>query len=138
MQESDRSSSEENAPSKLSPAASALPVVYACSGCSDAGELADHVARALHKRGLAEMSCLAGVGGRVKHLVKKAAEAEEVLVVDGCPISCAKNTLKLAGIEKFHHLGLHDLGLRKGNCPVTDQSIEQGVEAATQLIHKVK
>ena len=41
-------------------------VVYACSGCSDAGELADRIARRLTREGAAEMSCLAGIGGRVK------------------------------------------------------------------------
>jgi uncharacterized metal-binding protein len=41
-------------------------VVYACSGCSDAGELANRIARQLTREGVAEMSCLAGIGGRVK------------------------------------------------------------------------
>ena len=41
-------------------------VVYACSGCSDAGELADRIARQLTRDGAAEMSCLAGIGGRVQ------------------------------------------------------------------------
>ena len=41
-------------------------IVYACSGCSDAGELADRIARRLTREGVAEMSCLAGIGGRVK------------------------------------------------------------------------
>lgn len=51
-------------------------VVYACSGCSDAGELADRIARQLSRDGAAEMSCLAGIGGRVKPLVNRAASAE--------------------------------------------------------------
>ena len=54
-------------------------VVYACSGCSDAGELADRIARRLAGAGVAEMSCLAGVGGRVKPLMNKAAGAEHIL-----------------------------------------------------------
>jgi hypothetical protein len=41
-------------------------IVYACSGCSDAGEIADHIARRLTCEGVAQMSCLAGIGGRVK------------------------------------------------------------------------
>jgi uncharacterized metal-binding protein len=111
-----------------------LRVVYACSGCSDAGELADRIARALHQRGIAEMSCLAGIGGRVKHLVKKAALAEQILVIDGCPISCGKHTLELARFEHFSHLQLQDLGLRKGECPVTAARIEQGVGAAVRVL----
>jgi len=55
-----------------SPSSRPATVVYACSGCSDAGELADLIARQLARDGVAEMSCLAGIGGRVKNLVTKA------------------------------------------------------------------
>ena len=112
----------------------AKPVVYACSGCSDAGELADRIARRIAREGLAEMSCLAGVGGRIKHLVAVAETAERVLVIDGCPINCARRTLELAGVTQFEHLALHELGLRKGACPVTEDNIALGVEAARKKV----
>lgn len=111
-----------------------VTIVYACSGCSDAGELADRIARQLSRDGAAEMSCLAGIGGRVKSLVRKGEQAERILVVDGCPLNCAAHTLKLAGFQKFEHLELHKLGLRKGACPVTDERIAAGVEAAKKLL----
>jgi uncharacterized metal-binding protein len=109
-------------------------VVYACSGCSDAGEIADHIARQLTREGAAQMSCLAGIGGRVKSLVSKAEKAEHILVVDGCPLSCAAHTLKLAGFQKFDHLELHKIGIRKGSCPVTEERIASGVEAARKIL----
>jgi uncharacterized metal-binding protein len=107
-----------------------LPVVYACSGCSDAGELADQIARQLARNGSARMSCLAGVGGRVKPLLHTAKTAERILVIDGCPLNCARHTLLNAGITRFEHLALQDLGLRKGHCPVTDENLSAGVQAA--------
>lgn len=110
------------------------PIIYACSGCSDAGELADRIARRLTREGVGEMSCLAGVGGRVKHLVSVAEKAERILVIDGCPINCARKTLELAGVKHFEHLALQDLGLRKGSCPVTEDNIAHGVEAARQQL----
>lgn len=109
-------------------------IVYACSGCSDAGEIADRVARQLTREGAAQMSCLAGIGGRVKSLVMKAENAGRILVVDGCPLNCAAHTLKLAGFAKFDHLELHKIGIRKGSCPVTDDRINAGVEAARKII----
>lgn len=109
-------------------------IVYACSGCSDAGEIADHIARRLTREGLAQMSCLAGIGGRVKALMLRAEKAERILVVDGCPLNCAAHTLKLAGFEKFEHLELQKIGMRKGSCPVTDECIAAGVEAAKKII----
>ena len=109
-------------------------VVYACSGCSDAGELADRIARQLTRDGAAEMSCLAGIGGRVKPLVNKANAAERILAIDGCPLNCTRHTLELAGFKDFDHLELHKLGLRKGSCPVTEERIATGVAAAKAML----
>jgi uncharacterized metal-binding protein len=109
-------------------------VVYACSGCSDAGEIADRVARQLTRIGAAKMSCLAGIGGRVKSLVATAERAERILVVDGCPLNCAAHTLKLAGFQKFDHLELHKIGVHKGSTPVTDERIVDGVTAALKIL----
>ena len=111
-----------------------LPVIYSCSGCSDAGELADRIARRLSREGTAEMSCLAGIGGRVKSLLRKAENAQRILVVDGCPLNCAARTLKSAGIQSFDHLELQDIGFRKGSCPVTEERIAAGIEAARQIL----
>ena len=109
-------------------------VVYACSGCSDAGELADRIARRLAREGAAEMSCLAGIGGRVKHLVSKAEKAERILVIDGCPLNCAAHTLRLAGFQTFDHLELQKIGIRKGSCPVTEELVSAGVRAAAEIL----
>ncbi len=113
-------------------------VVYACSGCSDAGELANRIARQLARDGAAEMSCLAGIGGRVKSLVSKAENAEHILVVDGCPLNCAAHTLKLAGFKNFAHLELHTLGFRKNSSPVTEERIADGVRAAKKILADAK
>ncbi|HEV2328297.1 MAG TPA: putative zinc-binding protein [Verrucomicrobiae bacterium] len=129
------STSQEAGPKAEAPVKKAT-IVYACSGCSDAGEIADRIARRLTREGAAQMSCLAGIGGRVKSLVIKAENAEHILVVDGCPLNCAAHTLKLAGFQKFDHLELQKIGIRKGSCPVTDERISAGVEAAKQLISK--
>jgi uncharacterized metal-binding protein len=110
------------------------PIIYACSGCSDAGELADRIARRLNKEGVGQMSCLAGVGGRVKHLVAVAERADRILVIDGCLINCARKTLELAGVRKFEHLALQELGFRKGSCPVTEANIAAGAAAAKELL----
>ena len=111
-----------------------VTVVYACSGCSDAGEIADRVARQITREGAAQMSCLAGIGGRIKSLVSIAEKAEHILVIDGCPLNCASHTLKLVGFQKFDHLELHKIGIRKGSCPVTGERIAAGVEAARRIL----
>ena len=47
-----------------------LPIVYSCSGCSSAAQMANQIAIKLDRTDVAEMSCIAGVGGNVKKLVK--------------------------------------------------------------------
>lgn len=121
-------------PQPATPPKPPMTVVYACSGCSDAGELADRIARQLTREGAAQMSCLAGIGGGVKSLVAKARSAERILVVDGCPLSCARHTFERAGFKEFQHLGLQSLGLRKGACEVNATNIATGVAAAKELI----
>lgn len=111
-------------------------IVYACSGCSDVGELADRICRRLSQSGAAKMSCLAGIGGRVKSLMSAGQKADRILVIDGCPLNCARRTLELAGIRHFHHLSLNQLGLLKGKCPVAEESISIGLQAAEALIGK--
>ena len=113
-------------------------VVYACSGCSDAGELADRIARRLAREGSAEMSCLAGIGGRVKALVAKAENAERILAIDGCPLNCTRHTLELAGFKHFQPRELHWLGFRKNSCPVTKERIADGVSAARKILADAK
>ena len=91
----------------------ALPIVYSCSGCSSAAEAADRSARALDRAGLAEMSCIAGVGGKVGPLVRKAQAGRPILALDGCPLACAKACLAAVGVRPDRHLVLSDLGVAK-------------------------
>jgi len=90
-----------------------LPVVYACSGCSSAAQLANHVAVRLDRMGAAEMSCIAGVGGDVPHLLKTARSGRPIVVLDGCPLECAHHCLRRHGIEPTQHHQLHLYGVRK-------------------------
>lgn len=106
-------------------------LIFACSGASDVGEIADHAARQLRDRGIGKMYCLAGIGGRVSGIVATTEAAGKILAIDGCPLDCAKNTLVQAGFQRFEHLRLADLGLAKGKSAVTEDSIAK-VAAAGQ------
>ncbi|MCB1967386.1 hypothetical protein CDO44_03055 [Pigmentiphaga sp. NML080357] len=59
------------------------PLVYSCSGCSSAAQMTNHLALQLDRLGLAEMSCIAGVGGGVPALVKTATSGRPILALDG-------------------------------------------------------
>jgi uncharacterized metal-binding protein len=92
---------------------SRLPLVYSCSGCSNVAQLANTLALRLDRQGLAEMSCIAGVGGRVASLVNKANSGRTILALDGCPLQCVKGCLAQHAIQPDIHLILSQTGLRK-------------------------
>lgn len=90
-----------------------LPLVYSCSGCSNAAQLANTLAVRMDRQGLAEMSCIAGVGGDVKSIVNKAKSDRPIIVLDGCILHCARNCLRRHGIEPDLHIDLSEYGIRK-------------------------
>jgi uncharacterized metal-binding protein len=107
----------------------AAQVIFACSGSADVGKIADLAARKLMEDGVGKMSCLAGVGGRVKVIMETTQAAQTILAIDGCPLQCARNTLEQAGFKKFEYLCLSDLGMVKANTPVTEDAV---VKVASQ------
>jgi len=80
-----------------------LPVLYACSGCTSAGELADHVARELDRAGIAEMASLAGIGAQEPQQLSRARSRFPVIALDGCANACARRCLERNGIEPSRH-----------------------------------
>jgi len=95
------------------PEEGALPLVYACSGCSGAAQLANGIAVRLDRDGLAEMSCIAGVGGDVPAILKLARSGRPIVVLDGCRLHCARNCLRRHAIAATLHIDLSCEGVRK-------------------------
>jgi len=82
------------------------------------------------------MSCLAGIAGCVWPLMRVAERAPRILIIDGCPLNCARHALREAGFSHIEHLQLNDLGFRKGQCPVTAERIAAGARAAAKLLEE--
>jgi uncharacterized metal-binding protein len=101
----------------------ALPIVLACSGCSFAGQLANQVACELDKRGIAQMSCLAGVGAQRPYFLKLIA-SRPVWLIDGCPIQCGQGIFDLIGRQPDRHIRLHDLGFKKNAPPAEGVNLD--------------
>lgn len=90
-----------------------LPLVYSCSGCSSAAQMANYLAVQMDRRGLAEMSCIAGVGGDVPKLVRVARSGRPIVAIDGCALACVRNCLARHGVEPSEYHLLSDHGVRK-------------------------
>jgi uncharacterized metal-binding protein len=110
-----------------------LPLVYACSGCSSAAQMANHIAVRLDRAGEAEMSCIAGVGGDVPSLVNKARSGRVIVALDGCALNCARHCLARHGVKPDVHVQLQEFGVRKLTHqdfdPAEAQRIQQDVAA---------
>lgn len=90
-----------------------IPLVYSCSGCSSAAQMTNQLAIRLDRDGVAEMSCIAGVGGGVAALLKTARSGRPILALDGCMLKCVSACLANAGVAATTHLVLSDYGVRK-------------------------
>lgn len=109
-----------------------IPIVYSCSGCSNIAQLANDVAVKMDRNGIAEMSCIAGVGGLVKPLVKKAQSGRKIIAIDGCPLKCAKSCLNNIGVEPDFHFILTDYGMRKEyHKDYSNETVDQFFELIT-------
>ncbi len=97
-------------------ACNAAPALrLACAGAADAGALADQAARPFTWEGAGIMLCLTGIGGRLPGIAKSNEAAVKILVIDGCPLDCARKSLEQAGILGFQHLQMSGSTPRKFN-----------------------
>jgi uncharacterized metal-binding protein len=98
-----------------SPAAKPLapPLVYSCSGCSSAAQMANYLALKLDRLGAAEMSCIAGVGGDVPSLVKVAKSGRPIVALDGCALQCVVAILGRHDLKPAAHYLLRTFGVKK-------------------------
>lgn len=111
------------------------PLIYSCSGCSNVAQLANELALRLDRADVAEMSCIAGVGGGVAALVKLARSGRPVVAIDGCRLHCAKACLARAEVTPDLHLTLSDEGLRKRFG--TDWQAEDAQRLEDRLVEQV-
>lgn len=112
------------------------PLVYSCSGCSSAAQMANYLAIQLDRLDLAEMSCIAGVGGNVKKLVKTATSGRKIVAIDGCPLACSKACLANHEIVPDIHIELTSLGVQKKQREDFDK--EQALKILPGLQEKIE
>lgn len=89
------------------------PIIYSCSGCSSAAQMANYIAIKIDRKEIAEMSCIVGVGGNVKSLVKTAKAGRKIIAIDGCPLACSKACLSNHNIQPDLYVELTQYGVKK-------------------------
>ena len=111
-----------------------VKLIFACSGAADVGHLSDLAARQIMKDGCGKMFCLAGLGGQVSGIVETTKGADKILVIDGCPLDCAKKTIELTGISAYQYFRVTDLGFEKGKSPINNEDIQKIAEHGKTLM----
>jgi len=89
------------------------PIVYSCSGCSNLAQMAHDISLNLDADGIAELSCVAGVVGKVGPLVDLANSGRPVIAIDGCSLSCTKLCLEASNLKADYYYLISDLGFEK-------------------------
>ena len=101
-------------------------LLVSCSGASNTGCYADRAVREIAEGKLAEMICLPKVAINDQKLIEKIKTTQKrVVVVDGCPINCAKKIFLDHGIENFTHINVTQFGITKGKTPLTKEKLSE-------------
>jgi len=91
------------------------PIVYSCSGCSNLAQMAHNISLNLDGDGIAEMSCVAGVIGKVGPIMELANSGRPIIAIDGCSLSCTKSCLEASDLKADYYYLISDLGFEKRN-----------------------
>ncbi len=106
-------------------------IIFACAGASKAGQLTNEAAVQLTKEGYGNIACTASLAVGTPSIQKKVEAADEVIVVDGCPVGCARQIAEQAGVTPDQVIVVTDLGIEKGGSfDLAEEDVETVVSAA--------
>jgi len=83
-------------------------LVVACSGASNLGQISNAIAVKIQQQGMGQMTCLAAIGAHVDAYIKSALEAD-LLVIDGCPVGCARKAIEHVGVADFRYFDISEV-----------------------------
>jgi uncharacterized metal-binding protein len=90
-----------------------IPIVYACSGCSNMAQVAHDIALIMHATCSSEMSSTSGIDGNVESIIEKTNTGRDIIAIYGCNHQCTKECLLQNGLQEIHHFILKDMRLNK-------------------------
>lgn len=88
-------------------------LIFCCSGASNVGALSYLAAIRLAQEGSGNFSCIAGIGGNIPPMIRAAKDAEERIVIDGCPIGCARRIMDSNLVPVDRYFIVTELGIKK-------------------------
>lgn len=105
-------------------------IIFPCAGQANTGQITNLAAVQLTDEGFGKIACVALLATGSEGLVERAKKAECVVVLDGCPMVCAKKIAEANGVPVSRHLVATEMGIEKGpSKDYTDADIETMVSA---------
>lgn len=111
--------------------------IFACSGASNVGQIANKIAVELTKQEVGKMMCTVGIGGRINGLLKSADGSDRLIAIDGCPpLNCTKETLELAGFTPpDRHIVVSELGIKKNkDLDLKDEEVKEARDKVKEIL----
>lgn len=106
-------------------------IIFPCAGQANTGQLTNLAAIQLTEEGYGNIACVALLGIGAEGLLDNIRNADEVVILDGCPMICAKKIADAQGVLATQHLVVTGLGINKGpSKSYTEDDVETIVSAA--------
>ena len=86
--------------------------IFPYVGGSNVGQLSNRIAVELEKR-VRKPDVHFRDWRRVSGIMKSAEASDKIIVIDGCPLNCSRNTLELAGFNLYNPSLYQSSGLKK-------------------------
>jgi uncharacterized metal-binding protein len=89
-------------------------IIFPCAGQANVGQLTNLAAVQLTEEGYGNIACVALLAIGTETLIANAKNADEVVILDGCPMLCAKKIADAQRVPAAQHLVMTELGITKG------------------------
>ena len=89
-------------------------LVVACSGASNVGQVSNLAAVRMTQLGVAKMTCLAALGAKLPAYIESA-KNRDLVVMDGCPVGCAKIIVDGIGRADYKYFVISEMGVDKSH-----------------------
>jgi uncharacterized metal-binding protein len=84
-----------------------------CAGAANVGQMTNRIAVELSDEGYGRLFCLAGIAAHRGGFVRSVKDAEDMVVLDGCPIACARKIIEHVEAAVKNHFIVTELGVEK-------------------------
>lgn len=95
-------------------------LVYACSGGSNVGQIANEIAKNFTNMGFAKMTCGIALGANLSGFIVSAKSADKNIVIDGCTVGCLKKVFENHKISNYDYYIITEMGIEKNKSFMMD------------------